>query len=161
MWCGSATLLRHPPKSSALATLSPSQNPLEPVTGQAHYARVKADDPKDVIEPEVIPPGSNGDGPSAGEPVASVRITRLKRAVVSGLILDMVDLYSFMPSPPVILAGAAAGALVGWYLCRTQEVPPAQRVWWISLAAIYCAMPKTHFYPLATLILMYRALARR
>ena len=116
---------------------------------------------KDVIEPEVLAPEQGTDSPSGGAPVASVRWTRLKQALVAGLLLDMVDLYSFMPTPPVLLIGAAAGALVGAYIVRTQQVPISQRVWWISMAAVYCAAPKTHFYPLATLLLSYRALVRR
>lgn len=115
---------------------------------------------KEVIEPEVLAPDGKP-GSASGEPVASVRWQRVKQAVGSGLVLDLVDLYSFMPTPPVLLAGAAVGALVGVYMVRTQEVPASQRVWWICLAAVYCAMPKTHFYPLATLIVCYRALMRR
>lgn len=115
---------------------------------------------KEVIEPEVLPPNEEAT-PNGGEPIASVRWKRFKQALGTGLILDLVDLYSFMPTPPVLLLGAIAGALVGAYMVRTQDVPRSQRVWWISLAALYCAMPKTHFYPLATLIVCYRALRRR
>lgn len=115
----------------------------------------------EVVEPEVLPPDSGQVPPADGVPVASIRWKRFKQALVGGLLLDLVDMYSFMPTPPVLLAGAVVGALMGVYIVRTQDVPMAQRVWWISLAAIYCAAPKTHFYPLATLILSYRALVRR
>ncbi len=118
-------------------------------------------DKKEVVDPEVLPPEQGESDPSAGVPIASVRWARFKQALVAGLLLDMVDLYSFMPLPPVLLAGAVAGALMGVYMVRTQDVPVSQRVWWIALAAVYCAAPKTHFYPLATLILSYRALVRR
>lgn len=118
-------------------------------------------DRKEVIEPEVLGPQQEPLDPAAQEPIASVRWRRVRQALVSGLLLDLVDLYSFMPTPPVLLAGAAVGALVGAYMARTQDVPVSQRIWWISLAAVYCALPKTHFYPLAALIGCYRALVRR
>ncbi len=115
---------------------------------------------KEVIEPEVLPP-KKGTTPNRAEPVASVRWQRFKQALVSGLILDLVDLYSMVPVPAVLIAGAVVGALIGAYMVRTQDVPASQRIWWISLAAVYCAMPQTHFFPMATLIVCYRALKRR
>jgi hypothetical protein len=113
---------------------------------------------REVVVPEVLPPGS--DQPAAAEVVASVRWQRLKQALIAGLLLDVVDIYSIIPTPPMALGRAVVGALVGWYACRTQQVPAHQRVWWISLSALYCAIPRTFLFPLATLVLVYRALRK-
>ncbi len=113
---------------------------------------------KHVIEPEVLPPESGGQaGRETADTVASVRWARVFSALAAGLILDLADLITRVPLIP---HGAVLGAVVGWYICRTQEVPTQQRVWWIAGAALYCAMPLTEFYPLATLVLLYRALRR-
>lgn len=120
--------------------------------------RMSDDREKQVIEPEVLPPGAGDEtARETADPVASVRWARVFSAVTAGLILDLADLLTRMPLIP---HGAVLGALVGWYICRTQEVPAQQRVWWIAGAALYCAMPLTEFYPLATLVLLYRALRR-
>ncbi len=120
--------------------------------------RMCGDHGKEIIEPEVLPPESDGKPEQeAADTVASVRWARVFGAVVAGLILDLADLITRVPLIP---HGAVLGALVGWYICRTQAIPAQQRVWWIAGAALYCAMPLTEFYPLATLVLLYRALRR-
>lgn len=116
---------------------------------------------KDIIEPEVLPPEDEGKQrprASRSDTVASVRWPQLLQSLLSGLILDMADLLTRVPLIP---HGAVLGALVGTYLVRTQNVPKPQRVWWIVSCALYCAMPLTEFYPLATLFLLYRALKTR
>lgn len=119
--------------------------------------RMEEDRDKEVIEPEILPPEEDEQksGRRTGNTVASVRWPRFVSALLSGLILDLADLFTRMPLIP---HGAVLGALVGWYIVRTQEVPVAQRVWWIAGSALYCAVPLTEFYPLATLTLLYRAL---
>ncbi len=113
---------------------------------------------RDVIEPEVLPPEEGGRRRRrGGNVIASIQWPRVISAVLAGLILDLADLITRMPLIP---HGAVLGALVGWYICRTQEVPARQRVWWLAAAALYCATPLTEFYPLATLILLYRALRK-
>jgi hypothetical protein len=111
-------------------------------------------DPKIVIEPdEVLPPVSGGQSINqAGPSAASLRFGRLGRAVLSGLLLDLADFISPVPHQAVY------GLLVGWYVARTQQVPAQQRIWWIAASVLYCAVPRTGFYPLATLFLVYRAL---
>lgn len=121
--------------------------------------RMSEERDREVVEPEILPPESGGkQGRKTADTVASVRWARIGRAVLAGLILDMADLFTRMPLIP---HGAVLGALVGWYICRTQEIPAQQRVWWMAGAALYCAVPLTEFYPLATLILLYRALRQK
>ena len=110
---------------------------------------------KDVIEPEVLPPEDGGGRRRGGGVIARIQWPRVISAVLAGLVLDLADLLTRMPLIP---HGAVLGALVGWYICRTQRVPVHQRAWWIAATALYCAAPLTEFYPLATLILLYRAL---
>jgi len=121
-------------------------------------SRMSEEQEREVIEPEILPP-EKGDGPgrNTADTVASVRWPRVISAVMAGLILDLADLITPMPLYP---HGALLGAVVGWYICRTQAVPASQRVWWIAAAALYCAVPLTHFFPLATLVLLYRALRK-
>lgn len=118
------------------------------------------DTKKDVIEPEVLPPDNGGQragGASSAGAVAHVRWIRVARAVMAGLLLDLGDVVTRMPMIP---HGAILGALLGWYVVRTQDVPASQRVWWIAACSVYCAMPMTEFYPLATLTLLYWSLRR-
>lgn len=118
----------------------------------------KRTDEDEVVEPEVLPPDEEGaEGKhSAAESVASVRWVRLGRALVAGLLLDVTDLYTALPT--LFIPAAVIGALLGLYICRTQDVPRQQWVWWMAGCALYCATPRTHFFPLATLYLVYRAL---
>lgn len=124
------------------------------------YALMETQEPREVIEPEVLPPqdgGSDRKGRPRSGTAASVRWVRVVPALLSGLILDAADLFTRMPLIP---HGAILGTLVGIYVCRTQAIPMQQRPWWIAACAVYCAMPLTEFYPLATLFLLYRALSR-
>jgi len=122
-----------------------------------HYSQdMSTNESQEIIEPEVLPPTSAGQPLNApGETVASIRWKRLGRAAVSGLLLDLADFASPVPQLGVY------GLLVGWYVARTQSVPPPQRVWWIAASVLYCALPRTGFYPLATLFLVYRALREK
>ena len=121
---------------------------------------MRSDDQKAtvVIEPEVLPPDGKAGRGRGSTPVAVVRWRRLLQALLSGLVLDVADLITRMPLIP---HGAVLGTLVGLYVVRTQDVPRRQSIWWIAACALYCAMPLTEFYPLATLFLLYRALTRR
>ena len=110
---------------------------------------------REVYDPEVLPPEAEPSTTGRRSVAAVVRWRRLWQALLSGLILDGADLFTRMPLIP---HGAVLGALTGWYVVRTQAVPRSQRIWWIATCAVYCAMPLTEFYPLATLYLIYRAL---
>lgn len=116
---------------------------------------MSSDPPKqEVYDPEVLPPETEPTASGRTPFAASIRWQRLWAALWAGLILDGADLFTRMPLIP---HGAVLGALTGWYIVRTQAVPRAQRIWWIATCAVYCAMPLTEFYPLATLYLIYRA----
>ncbi len=114
---------------------------------------------KEIVEPEVLPPKDGPNAAGADDVAATLRPQRLKQALVTGLLLDAIDIYSFVPGPAALVR-AGVGAVLGLYAVRTQDVPRNQRTWWVSLCALYCAAPRTHFFPLATLILVYRALRR-
>lgn len=116
------------------------------------------DQPRRVYEPEVLPPERDGRRQRSRSTVAVVRWRRLLQAALSGLVLDAADLLT---RTPLIPHGAILGLLVGGYVVRTQDVPRAQRIWWVAASALYCAMPLTEFYPLATLFLVYRACTRK
>ncbi|GEM_PF-2175597 len=123
---------------------------------RGHDAAMATDPPKhEIYEPEVLPPEAESNTSRRPPVAAVVRWRRLWQALLAGLILDGADLFTRMPMIP---QGALLGAVTGWYIVRTQSVPRAQRIWWIAASALYCAMPMTEFYPLATLFLVYRAL---
>ncbi len=120
-------------------------------------ARMNRKDDREVIEPEVLPPGSNGEDQATPTGVAaSLRWSRLASALLYGLILDAADLSTLHP-----LHGLLVGALIGWYVCRSQGVPVRQWIWWIAATTLYCAIPRTNFFPLATLVLLYRMLTKK
>lgn len=108
---------------------------------------------REVIEPEVLPPQTDPDDVRTRSP-KGLRLRTLGSALLSGLLLDLAD---FSTRFPAILIGVVVGALVGLYICTTQQVPRKDRVWWVAVSALYCAMPRTEFFPMATLVLVYRA----
>ncbi len=116
------------------------------------------DHARKVYEPEVLPPSGKERDRAVRSGVAVVRWRRLLQAGLSGLVLDAADLLT---RTPLIPHGAILGLLVGGYVVRTQDVPRVQRIWWVAACALYCAMPLTEFYPLATLFLVYRACTRK
>lgn len=113
-------------------------------------------DDREVIEPEVLPPERNGDKATPTDVTASVRWSRLASALLYGLILDAADFSTWFPP-----LGLVFGALIGWYICRSQGVPVRQWIWWIAASTLYCAIPRTNFFPLATLVLLYRMLTKK
>jgi hypothetical protein len=111
------------------------------------------DDDHTVIEPEVLPPE-----PEFMPPRGKRRgpdWPTLWNALVSGLLIDVVDLATLNPATPYL--GLGLGALAGWYICRNLNVPKPARIWWIAGSALYCAVPRTHFFPLATILIVMRA----
>lgn len=108
---------------------------------------------REVIEPEVLPPQADREDERT-RPTKGLRLRTLGSALLSGLLLDLAD---FSTRFPAILIGVVVGALLGLYICTTQQVPRKDRVWWVAVSALYCAMPRTEFFPMATLVLVYRA----
>jgi len=106
-----------------------------------------------VIEPEVLPPEPDGAQTRRGRQGPDWPV--LWNALFAGLLIDVVDLATLNPALPHL--GLGLGALAGWYICRSLNIPKPARIWWIAGAALYCAAPRTHFFPLATILIVMRA----
>jgi len=70
--------------------------------------------------------------------------------VLGGLVIDAVDAATF--GPVGVWLGLPAGALAGWLLTRpaAHRLPPWRRAALVVLAAVYCAVPWTAPFPVAT-----------
>ena len=78
------------------------------------------------------------------------RIHRAVGPVAGGLILDSADLVTF--GPMGFCLGPIIGALVGWWISSIYRFKHFSRIVWAVLAAIYCSLPATEFFPVATMI---------
>ncbi len=81
------------------------------------------------------------------------RLKRLEHAlgpVLSGLVLDMLDLATF--GPIGLVSGLVIGGAAGWYLAGSHGVAAGQRWLWALAAGAYCTTPFTEFFPCATLL---------
>jgi hypothetical protein len=107
---------------------------------------VSADQEKEVLEPEVLPPerGPYGTGPRPG--------SRRRRAqgafgpILAGFLLDLVDLGTLGPS------GLILGGLSGYWIASMYDLPFRQRILLALGVGFYAMIPGTNFLPLATLI---------
>lgn len=108
----------------------------------------------EVIEPEVLPPEGDADRRRA----RAEKWQRITGAALAGLLLDLIDFASYGPIGRTY--GAVAGAAMGFYIASVFKVPMPHRVWWMAGAALYCAMPRTEFFPLATLFVVVKAVRR-
>ncbi len=70
--------------------------------------------------------------------------------VIGGLVLDLTDLATF--GPVGIYAGFFVGAIVGWLISSIYGSSPRTRLIWAILAGVYCMVPGTAFFPIATVI---------
>ncbi len=103
---------------------------------------------KEIIEPEVLPPASGDRDPEAAGR-RGPDWQRILAALFAGLFLDIVDFATF--GPAAMWVGLVAGALVGLYIVTILRIPMPRRISWMAMAALYCAMPRTEFFPLAVL----------
>lgn len=79
-----------------------------------------------------------------------LRLHRAVGPVAGGLILDFVDLATFGPFS--IILGPFVGFAVGWWISSIYNFSKPAKVFWSTLAAVYCAIPFTGIVPLATII---------
>lgn len=79
-----------------------------------------------------------------------LRLHRAVGPVAGGLILDFVDLATF--GPFAIFLGPFMGFAVGWWISSIYNFSKPAKIFWSTLAAVYCAIPFTGIIPLATLI---------
>jgi hypothetical protein len=80
-------------------------------------------------------------------------LERLHRALgplAGGIIIDVVDLATF--GPIGLVMGALIGGLVGWWVSSIYGFGTRGRALIAILAAIYCTVPFTELFPLATLV---------
>lgn len=96
------------------------------------------DDPKRVYEPEVLPPDQQEKARAkAGHPVGPI---------LGGILIDLIDFGTHLP-----LIGLVLGGVAGYWASRLYPTTPTQRVILTVAAAVYCAIPRTHFMPVATI----------
>ncbi len=117
---------------------------------------MKDNNDKEVIEPEVLPPERSRGSESGQDEDGVPQWQRIVGAFFAGLILDIADFATFGRAAMVI--GLAAGTLAGLYIVSVLRIPMPHRVKWIAMAALYCAIPRTEFFPLAALAVTIRAL---
>jgi hypothetical protein len=80
-------------------------------------------------------------------------LERLHRALgplAGGIIIDFIDLVTFGPIGLVV--GPVVGGLVGWWVSSIYGFGPRGRALVAFLAAIYCTVPFTELFPLATMV---------
>jgi hypothetical protein len=86
-------------------------------------------------------------------PSAPTLWTRLHAAlgpIAGGLVLDFVDLVTF--GPIGLAVGPIVGGIVGWWLCSFYRLTGATRLLAIVAAGVYCFIPFTEPFPLATIV---------
>ena len=77
------------------------------------------------------------------------RVHKALGPITGGLLLDFVDLATY--GPMGIFFGGALGALVAWWVTSIYNVRGTARVFLITIAAMYCTMPLTEPFPIATI----------
>ena len=69
--------------------------------------------------------------------------------ITGGLLLDFVDFATY--GSMGIMFGALLGGLVGWWVTSIYNVRGTARVFLITVAAMYCTIPLTEPFPIATI----------
>lgn len=70
--------------------------------------------------------------------------------IVGAMILDATDLLTF--GPLGIYTGIPVGLAVGFWLTSLYRFSMPARLFWSCVAGIYCTVPFTEVFPIATLI---------
>lgn len=77
------------------------------------------------------------------------RLHKALGPITGGLLLDFVDLTTY--GPIGLVFGALLGGLVAWWVTSIYNVRGTARVFLITLAAMYCTIPMTEMFPIATI----------
>lgn len=108
------------------------------------------DEPREILEPEVLPPvGRSGPAPGGAPPPTWKRAQRAFGPILAGAFLDLIDLTTMGP------AGFFIGAVVGYWMGSSFELPLRTKLLLALGAGYYCMMPGTRALPLATLVGAY------
>ena len=70
--------------------------------------------------------------------------------IAGGMILDAADLITF--GPIGIYGGMVVGAVVGFWLTTLYRFSIPIRLFWSLVAGIYCTVPFTAPFPIATMV---------
>jgi hypothetical protein len=112
------------------------------------------DDPqpeREVIQPEVLPPGPVPRRRAAGVPTPRPPEWGPLLAAAVGL-----DLLGLAARGPLKIACAIGGAALGVFLASRLRFPLRQSGWAAALAGVYASLPRAFFLPAATLFSLFR-----
>lgn len=93
---------------------------------------------------------SKAQTPKPHKPTLFERLYIALGPVLGGLIIDTVDFVTF--GPIGLYIGLLAGAVIGWLVSTIYGFSTKSKLIWSLLAGIYCAIPGTALFPLATVI---------
>ncbi len=102
-------------------------------------------EPEKVEVKRVTNPDQNSPAPSF--------LSRLNNAIAplaGGLLLDSLDIATF--GPVGLYLGLFIGFTAGWWISSVYGFQNKTKIIWSLLAGIYCMMPSTEFFPIATTI---------
>ncbi len=77
------------------------------------------------------------------------RLHKALGPITGGLLLDFVDFATY--GSMGIMFGALLGGLVAWWLTSIYNVRGTARVFLVTVAAMYCTIPLTEPFPIATI----------
>lgn len=77
------------------------------------------------------------------------RLHRALGPIAGGLVLDFVDLATL--GPIGLIAGPFLGFAAAMWVCSVYNFSTSKKIWLSLLAGLYCTIPMTAPFPLATL----------
>jgi hypothetical protein len=93
----------------------------------------------DVLEPEVLPPSG---GPKVAEATGPGGVN----PILAGLIVDVVNIFTFG------FVGFVAGAAIGFWAANSHRMPVILSLMIATAVGWYCGLPLPRTVPLATLV---------
>jgi hypothetical protein len=103
----------------------------------------------DTVEnPEILPPADEPRSRRAGR--KGRRFVEAFGPLAAGVLIDGADFVTF--GPIGIMFGMLVGGTLAYVLTSVYRLPVWQRLLWAVGTGVYCAMPRTEFVPVATLV---------
>jgi hypothetical protein len=90
------------------------------------------------------------DRPVSTQPTVIERLNNALAPLVGGLVLDLADFVTF--GPIGLYIGLFVGAAIGWWIGTVYRFSNAAKLLWALLAGLYCLVPTTELFPIATVI---------